>query len=134
LSTFLTNALASPKRTSKNSTGNTFETPLPTWYFTSAFASQNAYEAFDKLLHPFSQFAQNLSSSRGWSLEVGPEADSENFAYTFDFATIYFGDQWALQELSEAVNQFDTITDGNLSRSTDAKFVAVSSFPNQSPE
>ena len=127
LSVFLRNALALPDHASTNSTHNSSETSLPTWYLTSAFASQEAYEAFDKLLQPLLQSTSSLSSSRRWDPEIDPEMGDEDFMQTFGFATAALGNQWGLHDLSEVVNQSSTFTDGDASRSTDSTFVVVRS-------
>lgn len=125
LSVFLRNALALPDRASTNSNHNYSETSLPTWYLASAFASQAAYEAFDKLLQPRPQCTNHLSSSRRWYPESNTEMGDEDFAQRFGFATAALGDHWGLQDLSEVINQSRTFTDGDASRSTDSIFIAV---------
>jgi pre-rRNA-processing protein IPI1 len=96
------------------------EVPLHTWYLASTFASQEAYEAFDKLLRPHLQAMWPSSSSRYWQPEIDSEVDNEDFTQNFDFTATAFGDQWTLQELSEVVKQ-----SGTSLRSTNVNFVAV---------
>jgi pre-rRNA-processing protein IPI1 len=127
LSAFLAYALALPGHASANSTNNLSEIPLPTWYLISAFASQEAYEAFDELLQPFSQSSSPSSSYRCWHPEIEPDTGEENFSQRFDFATAALGNQWTLQELSEVVNQSGTSADGDASRSAHSAFIAVRS-------
>jgi hypothetical protein len=98
--------------------------PLKSWYLTSSFTSQEAYESFDKLIRPLHHPSNN---SYDWQPEVEPGM-GEDFAGNFDFAINPPGISWTLQKLSDVATQTGTLAEWDASRSTDVTFITVCSI------
>ncbi|OCH95802.1 hypothetical protein OBBRIDRAFT_871454 [Obba rivulosa] len=132
LSSFLKNALSFPTRTSPSDSSSP---SASTWYLSSSFTSQEAYQSFDSLLCPVYQESASSSkaaafqSPRGWAEEADIDAFVEHFPGTFPNARPNAGDGWTLQDLTNVdlrtLGEKVSAEESHSTQSTGSDFLAV---------
>ncbi|RPD64943.1 hypothetical protein L227DRAFT_591208 [Lentinus tigrinus ALCF2SS1-6] len=116
LASFLSHAITSAWHNQESAEASSSTVTTPAWYFSSSFASSNAFDAFDTLLHPVTSAEGSRQPTRTWHDDVSPEEDG--FVGTFPLASWAPSAAWTIADLNHIDVAISTLNGGRVDQGT----------------